>query len=229
MSLINSLTNAITPGGIDDLKATLSKRSGLAKANRFAIFLNPPTQTLINTDLQGAIIGAASGNFNIKNFVNDPRDIAVLCESCSLPGRQITTIDYPEQGFRQSVKYTNGYINEDVSFTFHLTGDYYVKKMFDAWSNVCLDPDTYTVPYDEEYKSDVIIQQLNEQNLPIYGIKLRNAFPIQVAGIELNNNSTDTTQKLNVTLAYDDFTPEGAMKSLLGGVKGLFGSLNNII
>ena len=122
-----------------------------------------------------------------------------------------------------------GYINEDVSFTFHLTGDYYVKKMFDAWSNVCLDPDTYTVPYDEEYKSDVIIQQLNEQNLPIYGIKLRNAFPIQVAGIELNNNSTDTTQKLNVTLAYDDFTPEGAMKSLLGGVKGLFGSLNNII
>jgi len=191
--------------------------------------MNPPTQTLLNFDAQGLLASAASGNFDIKSFVNDPRDIAILCESCSLPGRQITTIDYPEMGFRQSVKYTNGYINEDVTFTFHLTGDYYIKKMFDAWSNVCLDPETYTIPYDEEYKTDIIIQQLNEQNIPIYGVKLRNAFPISLGGIELSNASSDTTQRLTVTIAYDDFSVEGAMTSALSGVKNIFGSLTNLI
>ena len=228
MSLIQSLTGGVTPGGIDSLKAVFAKRDGLARANRFAIFMNPPTQSILNFDAQGLIASAASGNFDANKFVNDPRDIAILCESCSFPGRQITTIEYPQQGFRQSVKYTNGYINEDISFTFHLTGDYYIKKMFDAWSNVCLDPVTYTVPYDEDYKTDVVIQQLNEQNIPVYGVKLRNAFPVSIQGIELSNASSDTTQKLTVTIAYDDYAEEGALTSALSGAKNVFGSLTNL-
>tara|TARA_X000001316_G_C921695_1_gene36243 strand:- start:1505 stop:2194 length:690 start_codon:yes stop_codon:yes gene_type:complete len=229
MAFLDNLTNAVTPTGIDNLKGVLSKRGGLAKTNRFAIFMQPPSQSLLNLSIQDFAASSLSGNFNVSSFVNDPRDIAILCESCSLPGKSIQTLEYNELGYRQPIKYPSGYSNEDVTFSFNLTGDYYIKKMFDKWTNAVIDPETYTIYYDTEYKTDVVIQQLNEQNIPIYGVKLRNAYPINVTSVELNNSSTDSTQKLGVTLTYDDFTEEGALKSALSGVRNIAGSLINLI
>ena len=86
---------------IDNLKATIAKKGGLAMQNRFQIFFTPPTansvRSLLNQDI-GSLIGdlaknAISGG-SPKNLIPDPRDIAILCEAVSFPGRQISTIDY---------------------------------------------------------------------------------------------------------------------------------------
>ena len=49
---------------IERLKSLISKKGGLAKANRFNVMFTPPTQSLLNLDLQGMISSAISGNFN---------------------------------------------------------------------------------------------------------------------------------------------------------------------
>lgn len=229
MSIIDSIKRTFNPSSIDDFKATIGRRSGLARQNRFAIFMTPPGQTLLNLDLQNAAANLLSGSFSLGSLVNDPRDIALLCESCQFPGRQIQTLDKPHLDFRQQIKVPTGYFNEDITFEFHLTNDYYVKKIFDRWLNTIIEQDSYTLKYDSEFKTDVTIQQLNEQNVPIYGVKLLNAFPVTVNSIDLNNTSADTTQKLSVTFTFEDFEAEGALSSAVSGFKNSIGGITRII
>lgn len=227
MSFIRQITNAITPTSVDALKSTFSKRGGVARANRFAIFMTPPAQTFLNLDLQGAASSLLSGSFSASSFVNDPRDISMLCESCSLPSREITTLDY--QQFRQSIKLPNGYNVSDIDFTFLLTNDYYVRKMFDKWINSVIDIETYGMAYRKEYATDVVIQQLNEQNVPVYGVRLINAYPIAIQSVELNQTSESTLQKQTVTFTFEDFKPEGAITSAISGIGTSIGGFTRII
>ena len=86
---------------IDNLKATISKKGGVAFANRFQVFFQPPgavtLKNLLNSDpksLVGDLAKNAISGGSPKNIIPDPRDISILCESVNLPGRQISTIDY---------------------------------------------------------------------------------------------------------------------------------------
>jgi len=196
---------------IERLKSLISKKGGLAKGNRFNVIFTPPKQTLLNFDLESIISSAISGNFSAKNLINDPRDISMLCDSVSIPGKQISTIDYQAQ--KQSIKIPYGTLHDDVSLTFLLTNDYYMKSMFDQWINNIVNTDTYGVAYKRDIVTDVIIQQLDEQNTPIYGVKLEGAFPTTMNEIVLSNDSTDTIQKLNVSFSYDRYVPQGALSS----------------
>ena len=227
MGLFTDIASAVSPGSIDSFKSSVDKRAGLAKVNRFAVFMSPPNQSLLNIDVGNILVSAISGNFNARSLVNDPRDIGLMCESCSIPGRQIQTMEHSH--FRQAVKVPNSYINEDVTFSFHLTNDYYMKKMFDKWTSLVINPDTFKLNYDSTYKRDVTIQQLNEKDVPIYGITLRNAFPVTVTSIELSNASENTTQKLSVTMTYEDFVPEGGISSALSGIKNAIGGITRLL
>jgi|TARA_B110000503_G_scaffold32259_1_gene52424 hypothetical protein len=204
---------------IDDLKATISKKGGVAMQNRFQIFFTPPTansvKSLLNKDI-GSLVGdiaknAVSGG-KPGNLLPDPRDISILCESVSLPGRQITTIDYTAE--RQAIKVPYSVINEDISMTFILTNDYYMKKMFDAWATGIFDVEKYRAGYKKDFVTDVIIQQLNQQNIPIYSVRLEGAFPVTISAINLDNNSENTVQKMTVTLSYENYVPEDIIDTI---------------
>lgn len=209
---------------IDKLKSLVSKKGGLAKANRFNVMFTPPTASLLNGNLQGIISSAISGNFSAKNLVNDPRDISLLCDSVTIPGKQISTLDV--QTVKQLVKVPYGYLTDDVSLSFLLTNDYHMKTMFDAWINNIVDNDKYCVAYKEDIVTDVIIQQLDEQNTPIYGVKLEGAFPVTMSEIPLSNESVNTISRLNVSFAYDRYVPEGPLSStgsLIKSALSIFG------
>ena len=217
---------------IDNLKATIAKKGGLAMQNRFQIFFTPPTansvKSLLNQDI-GSLIGdlaknAISGG-SAKNLIPDPRDISILCEAVSFPGRQISTIDYIAE--RQGIKVPYSVINEDVSMTFLLTNDYFIKKMFDAWSTGIFDVEKYRAGYKNDFVTDIVIQQLDQNNVPVYSVRLEGAFPTTISAINLDNNSENTIQKMTVTMSYENYIPEGlvdtafstasvALNSLLG-------------
>lgn len=209
---------------IDKLKSLVSKKGGLAKANRFNVMFTPPSGSFLNGNLQGIISSAISGNFSAKNLVNDPRDISLLCDSVTIPGKQISTLDV--QTVKQLVKIPYGYLTDDVSLSFLLTNDYHMKTMFDAWINNIVDNDKYCVAYKEDIVTDVIIQQLDEQNTPIYGVKLEGAFPVTMSEIPLSNESVNTISRLNVSFAYDRYVPEGPLSStgsLIKSALSIFG------
>jgi len=201
---------------IDKLKSTIGKRGGIAKANRFKVMFTPPQQSLLNIDPGAIFTSVISGDgIDLKSLINDPRDISMLCDSASIPGRQFSTDEVTMN--KQTVKMPYGFIDEDISMTFLLTNDMYMKKMFDDWSESIIDDDKYILGYKADYTTDVVIQQLNADNKVVYGAKLEGAFPITIAPIEYSNDA-DGISKLTVTFAYDKYKLEGAIGSALSGI-----------
>lgn len=199
---------------IDKLKSTIGKRGGLAKANRFQVIFTPPQGSLLGG---GGLLGALVSGGGLKSMINDPRDISLLCENVTLPGRNVSTLDYIAE--KQAIKVPYTFLNEDVTCTFLLTNDYYMKTLFDNWLEKVFDTDKYHAKFKTDFTSDVIIQQLNSKNVPVYGVRLEKAFPTTVAGITLDNNSESAVQKMTVTFSYDNYVPEGPLSSTLSGFR----------
>ena len=195
---------------IDNLKSLVAKKGGVAPSNRFNVIFTPPSQSLLNLDPQAIIGSVISGNFSAGNLINDPRDISILCQSISIPGRNISTFEH--QDFKQSNKFPYTFIDEDVTVSFLLTNDYYMRKMFDNWMSGIFDNENYRVGYKKDFSVDVVIQQLNQKNIPVYGVRLEKAFPVTMDSIELSQESTDVV-KMSVTFAYDKYVPEGPISS----------------
>ena len=212
---------------IDDLKSTIAKKGGIAMQNRFNVFFTPPTsnsfKSLLNSSI-GSLVGDLARNAiagaSPTNIIPDPRDISILCESVQLPGRQIATIDYTAD--KQTIKVPYTVINEDVTMTFILTNDYYVKKMFDTWMSGIIDMNTYRAGYKKDFQTDIVIQQLNQDNVPVYAVRLEGAFPITVNAVNLDSNAENTVQKMSVTLSYENYVPEGPVQSTLSAVGTIF-------
>ena len=175
---------------ISDLKSTLSKRGGVAVQNRFKVDILPPASLKLGAD------GA--------------RDLTILCESCTMPGRQISTVDY--QLLQHSFKIPSGFTLDDVTLTFVLTNDFFPKKLFEAWAASTIDFNLYKAKYLEDYRGTIVIHQLakgywtdeDEPNI-VQSVKLIDAFPIQLSAINLDNTAENSVQKFSVVIAYKNF------------------------
>lgn len=214
---------------IEDIKSVISKKGGVARTNRFQVIFTPPKASLLNTDA-GTLLGTLLSGGSARNLINDPRDISILCASASFPGRSLSTIEY--QSNKQTVKMPYTYIDSDVTLSFILTNDYYVKNLFEDWYSSIFNVDSYKVGYKKDYATDVTILQLNSENKPVYGVVLEKAFPIDVSAIELSNETENDYAKVDVTFAYDKYSDDigsvasGAIGSVVGQVAntlGLFG------
>ena len=196
---------------VEAIKSTIGKKGGLAPANRFQVIFAPPAVSLLNLNAENIVGSIISGGFSVQNLVNDPRDISILCKKTNLPARTIATFE--DQRARQLNNYPQTFIDEEVSMTFHLTNDYYIKNMFETWMSSIFDTELYRVGFKEDYAVDVVIQQLNQKNIPVYGVKLEKCFPKGISSVELDNNSENTMQEITVTWAYDKYKPEGPLSS----------------
>lgn len=230
-SFLNDIQEGKRRAGIDDLKATIGRRKGLAPSNRFIVHFSFPTIANFETDIIGLVASSLTGNFNQRKEETkfNGRDTSILCESCTIPGKTIETLSVPLNGYRQQVQYPTGYSNPDVTFSFLLTNDYYIKKIFDKWMNSIVDKESYTTLYDADYKVDMIIQQLDQQNNVVFGMKLINAFPVSISDIPLDASASGQNQKVSVTMTYQEMTSEGALSSVLTKTKSFFGSVTDTI
>ncbi len=196
---------------VDNLKAVISKKGGLAKNNRFQVLFTPPSQPLVGIDLEGIVGRLLSGeSAGIKQSIYDPRDIAILCEQVTLPSRSLSTIDYMSD--RQSNKFPYTNIDGDVTMHFIVTNDYYAKTLFETWMSSIVDTDGYQLGYKNDYSTDIVIQQLNQQDVPVFGVKLEKAYPIDVSAIALSTMDDDFT-RVTVVFAYDKYVVEGPVSS----------------
>jgi len=210
------------PVGIDTLKSTIGKRGGVARANRFAIYITHPKMQgpmgpgLFNMDVSGLVsnIGGSllsGGSIDPMAFINDPRDIFLLCESVQLPGKRIATME--SFVTHKAIKKPYSYLVDEVTFTFILTNDYFARKYFDQWQQMVVDQQSLKLNYKNDYVTDVTLQQLGASNdiIPAYSIKLKNAFPIAVNAVELSNSSENSLLQCSITLSFDDWQEQGLM------------------
>ena len=220
------------PAGIDTLKSTIGRRGGLAKGNRFALYISHPAKkpSLINNDIEGILNNAArslisGGSLSLKSFIEDPRDMYLLCESVTIPGRQIATQEHFTDV--KAVKKPYAYMNEDVNMVFHLTNDMYIWNFFNSWQQAIIDPaGNRTVSFLDDIGSEVLIQIMgNTDYIPVKTIKLKNAFPTTLGSVELSNTAENQTLRCNVTMSYEDWEEVGT----LDGFTNLAGRATDLI
>tara|TARA_Y100001972_G_scaffold129093_1_gene194113 strand:+ start:677 stop:1318 length:642 start_codon:yes stop_codon:yes gene_type:complete len=201
---------------INDLKAEISKRNGLARTNRFRVIMTPPSQALIDIDLGQIVTGFRNGGFDKGQLINDPRSLQFLCESASIPGSSIAAIEHTlTGGYPQKRAVTRAF--DKVDFSFYVTNDFYVRRMFDDWINMII-ADDYTLTYHEEYVCDVTIQQLDINDKPIYGVQLINAFPTSVGALQLTNAAGGET-KMTVSMEFDRYKEQSGIGSTFGAIR----------
>lgn len=234
MSILNDLTGkaanivggasevAYGGGTIDTMKATIGKHGGAAKNNRFSVVMTPPTTSVFNLNAGDILDSVLTGGFDLKQLVNDPRDIAILCQRAALPSWNISTFEY--QTDKQVNKFPYTYIHEDLTLSFLCTNDYYIKKMFDTWMGNIMTIDSHIANYKSAYTTDIVVNQLNEQNIPVYGYTFEKAYPVIVTAIEFEQGGQDLV-KFDVTFAYDKFKPTGFTSAAIDAISNGFGKL----
>ena len=110
--------------------------------------------------------------------------------------------------------------------TFHLTNDYYMRNILERWQSGIFNTESYVTGFKNDYSVDVIIQQLNQKNIPVYGVKLLKAYPVSYEGIALDNAGENSVTEMSVTFAYDKFVPEGPLSSTGSAIRS---AINTII
>jgi len=209
---------------IDKLKSVITSRGGMARTNRYNVFFTPPTMSLFNIDPQAILSNVLTGqDVSVGTLLNDPRDISLLCDKVTLPGRSVSTMEYQDQF--QVIKMPYTFIDSEASFSFLLTKDYYMKRVFDNWMDGIInakDSEGNSVPYQlgykTDYSTDIIIQQLDEEDVPIYGVKLINAFPTNIGDIELGNANENEFTRVDITFGYDKYEVEGPLSSTVSQI-----------
>ena len=90
--------------------------------------------------------------------------------------------------------------------------------MFDAWLSGIVDVENYRVGYKKDFTTDIVIQQLNQQDIPVFGVKLEKAYPIDVSAIALSAQDEEFV-RLTVVFAYDKYVVEGPLSSTASAFK----------
>jgi len=167
---------------IEDFRSAIFKDS-LARTNRFEVIIPAP-------------IGMSNSNSSYAGSTS------LYCEMASLPPVNISTKSFKIFGPTYQRPFGAEYGGEGVSLTFHVDRDMNIKKFFDEWTAVIVDPDSGLVNYQENYISTITLRQLDEQENVTYELELYEAFPRSVNLLELNNSAQNQTHRLNVLFAY---------------------------
>ena len=145
------------PVSIDTLKSTINRRGGIARGNRFAVYVSHPSKgmnSLLNFNPANLLSNLISGQgVRIGDFIQDPRDIFLLCQSCTMPGKRIMTTEATHNHHNTKKPYSAA--TDEVTMTFLMTNDYYMKKYFDMWQEMIIDTshEHYKAFYKREYCS----------------------------------------------------------------------------
>jgi hypothetical protein len=208
---------------LDDMKSTISKRDGLARSNRFNVYMNIP---MINVTLTNIITNLLRDKDPLNGALNNPRDVTILCETTGVPGIDFNIIE-TAYGIKRR-KLVNSYDQQDIQFTFLLTNDYFAKNFLNNWVRTIMNQYDGTFNYKSEYASDIIIQQLDVDNNVLGGAKLVNAYPINIQEMMLSNTQDNDITRITATFTYDYAVQQSAIVSAIDGGATMLKSYGNI-
>lgn len=167
---------------IDDFKSAFTE--GLARTNRYRVTFPEVTP---NTDTSS---------------------LSVLCDSVTMPGRQIFTFERFTHMKAQKSAYTFG--QEDIEISFVLGNDWRAWNYLYDWQSQTIGNigalRGYTVNYKTDYaRNSVFIEHLDTRESVRKRIELFNVFPTTLNSIELSNASENEVIRVTASLAYDNW------------------------
>lgn len=172
---------AVSNFSLDRVRTEILNGAGLARTNRFEVIITPPP-------------GLNSGSVTEL--------VSMYVEQASLPLLNIFTKSFKIFGPSYQRPLSSEYGGEGLPITFHVDREMTVRKFFEDWMHLIVRPEVFTVAYQEDYITDIIIRQLDEQENITHEITLYEAFPRNMNLMDLNNSASNQTHRLNVLFAY---------------------------
>ena len=171
---------------IDDFKANLI--GGGARANQFRVTVTPPSGIAIGLDVRRA---------------------SFLVRASILPASNLGEIEVP---FRGRNIYVSGDrpAPETWSTTFFNDRDFMVRNAMELWHNGINDFANNTgVIAPSDYQTDLFVEQLDRDDTVLKTYIFRNAYPLEIASIDLTAEAADSIEEFEVTWRYQHFEPSG--------------------
>ena len=171
---------------IDDFKANLI--GGGARANQFRVTVTPPSGIAIGLDVRRA---------------------SFLVRASILPASTLGEIEVP---FRGRNIYVSGDrpAPETWSTTFFNDTDFMVRNAMELWHNGINDFANNTgVIAPSDYQTDLFVEQLDRDDTVLKTYIFRNAYPLEIASIDLTAESAASIEEFEVTWRYQHFEPSG--------------------
>lgn len=188
-------------GVLNDIISAFHSNEGYASPNRYEVNIFGP---------RGRQLGGASQlqNPNLGNESTlNVRDIQLRCESVTLPGINLATIQDsniygPTRDIVEGVTYA-----EEVSMSFAASSDLEERVFFERWQKNAYNPQTWNIGYYNDYVGAVEIYLLDKQDQRRYGVKLWDAFPKNINGTDLSYGANNENIKITVGMSFRYWTP----------------------
>lgn len=188
---------------ISDLKSVISKRGGLAKANKFIVNFAPPTQALLDLNANSVLNAILNTNVSPLSLINNPLDVSILCSGLTVPGRTLGTQAY-SMGNKLAVDIPTNYSVSDITFNFILTNDFLIRRILETWMALVFDQEDYSIGYYRDYVNDVTVTMLDNRGFPVFTFKLLDAYPKSVEGTALNNESSSVIS-VSTVMTFENY------------------------
>ena len=187
-------------GVLNDILGHLNSDDGYASPNRFEVVLPTPASNASTSG--GGLFSIFQSFYAGLTGEADKRSISLRCESVSLPGRTLNTLDDtniygPVRQIVDGVTYA-----EDVTMMFQSSSGLAERAFFEDWQRNAFNEGNWNVNYHKDYVSTIEIYLLDKKDTRRYGIKLFDAFPKTIGAIDLNYASNNEMIKTSVTFSF---------------------------
>lgn len=133
----------------------------------------------------------------------DETELATLyAEHVNLPGMVITNKRQQIFGPSDPRPMSMDFGGENLTITFLADSQMDLRDMFDYWVQCIIDPDNYTVAYQEDYTATLFIKLLDKSDNEVYSVKIEDCYPFMVSPIDVNASAQNSVARFTVSFAY---------------------------
>ena len=134
-------------------------------------------------------------------------DLDLRCESISFPGTNVRSVPDTLR-YGPAREQGQGMTYGPFTATFICSPDLREKVWFESWQQLIVNHKTWEVSYYDEYKGELQIFQLDNQNKDTYNITVTEAYPKTISPQDLSWSSNDSYQTVAVEFTYRYWLPE---------------------
>ena len=185
----------------------LSKfRSGVATPNRYTVQFFLPKGVNLRSGQLGVNDDARVGQITtMQNYFNAKEQINIKCHTAAFPERNLETYEYRQNSAPFRLPYSSSYT--PVNFAFMADAHFDTRDFFEVWQSAVINIGTNTLNFPDEYVSDVSIMAHTRDGRNSYGVKLYEAWPVNVGETALSYSDNDTLASISVGLEYRYWSP----------------------
>jgi hypothetical protein len=167
------------PFSVDEFKAEVNRRRGLARASNFRMLIT------------GGVLKNSSA-----------RALAMLLNSAQIPGRQLQTINVTTHGVVRKQPYGMS-VYDDLTVGVYCTNEnLFPRDLFQEWQELIINSENHNANYFDQYVCNIELESYDDQGNINYTCQFQDAYPMFVAPIQVDWNNGNQILNLNVSFAY---------------------------